>query len=110
VDEQLRWLLQLPLLRVVPCVSVLGLLLHHHSDEQTHPQFEFTRAVRDSSASLHSLIHLTRARLVHGEVSLEEVVLLTWTIAFSASISVGILLGWHIYLIATNQVVPHMWQ
>lgn len=52
---------------------------------------------------------LSRNRLVHGTVSFGDIVLLTWTIGLSASLAVGILLGWHIFLILTNQVElsPH---
>jgi palmitoyltransferase len=59
--------------------------------------------LRDYVTLSLSLCH--RNQLVHGAVTLEDIVLLTWTVGFSASLAVGILLGWHIFLIVTNQVL-----
>mmetsp|Transcript_16849 Transcript_16849/g.25340 ORF Transcript_16849/g.25340 Transcript_16849/m.25340 type:complete len:331 (-) Transcript_16849:55-1047(-) len=44
-----------------------------------------------------------RRQALYGGIDVDEAVILTFTVALSAALAVGILLGWHIYLILTNQ-------
>lgn len=45
-----------------------------------------------------------RRQAFWGTLDMGDAIMLTFTIALSAGISVSILLGWHIYLILSNQV------
>lgn len=52
---------------------------------------------------MYTVVDISRMQ-TYGPSFSVEIVSLTFVIALGACISVGLLLGWHIYLVATNQV------